>query len=147
MDNSEKTPYRPTIDNQAALTAAWSRLMQPLGFSAHAVWLMLIDADSRPVPQLIEIAETQDPPRGEERAGFVKFLRMLTGEVLPEGARVAFLVARPGPAITGQRDRVWATELYGACREVGLPCETVHLAGDDDVRPLPLDDLDLGRIA
>lgn len=147
MDNKEKSPYRPSIDSQAALTSAWSRIMQPLGFGAHAIWLMLIDPDDSPVPQLVEIADTEDPPSGDDRAGFVKFLRMLADEVMPEGARVAFLVARPGPAVAGAQDQAWATALYGACREAGVPCETVHLGGDDNVRPLPLDDLDLGRIA
>lgn len=147
MDNNEKTPYRPTIDSEAALTSTWSRLMQPLGFAAHATWLMAIGPDGSAVPQLVEIADTEDPPSGSDRAGFVAFLRMLAEDVLPEGARLAFLVTRPGIAVAGPHDKAWATALHGACHEAGVPCETVHVAGDDKVRPLPLDDLDLGRTA
>ena len=49
--------FRPIIHGQADLEDAWRTLMEPLGFSRRSLWLMFIDADDRPMPQLTEIED------------------------------------------------------------------------------------------
>jgi hypothetical protein len=139
----EQKPYRPTIRTQADLEKAWHHLLDPLGFSGYSLWMMVIEPDDHPVPRLTEIEDAELPPTEEEQRGLAEFLRALADEALAPGSRMAFLLSRPGRTGVGARDRAWAARLYGACRAAHLPCETVHLATDDALLPLPLDDLDV----
>lgn len=132
--------FRPTIQSQSDLHEAWSTLMQPLGFSRHSVWLMLIGHDDRPVPQLTEIEEAVHPLAGEELTGFAELLRMLREELVPDG-RFAFLRSRPGAAGLTSADRAWARALYEAGRVAGVPVEVVHRACDVDLVPIPMDEV------
>lgn len=129
-------PYRPTVRNQADLEEVWRHLMQPLGFVRHSIWMMLIEADDRPVPQLTEIDTDEMPPSdvGESLADLFAHL------LAPGSAeRLAFLRSRPGRGGVAAGDRAWARCLYDACRTAGVGCEVVHLATDVDVLPLPFD--------
>lgn len=131
--------YEPTIDTQAALQDAWRHLMGPWSYGGHSVWMMLI-LDDRPLPQLTEITESQDPPEEEETEGLAALLRMLNEEVVP-GGRFAFLRSRPGADVITEDDRAWATSLYAAARAASVRCEVVHLATRGAIRPIPLDDV------
>lgn len=137
------TPFRPTIHTQADLEDAWRHLMRPLGFDQRSLWLMLIDEDDRPLPQLTEVADLPDRPSGWEGRRVGHFLAMLSSS-MPE-CRFAFLLTRPGRGGPDDADRAWAELLYDAAREAATACEVVHLANDDTVAPIPLDDLDLGE--
>lgn len=133
--------FQPTIRSQSDLLDAWSHLMQPLGFSGHAVWMMMIGPDDRPVPHLTEITEAELPPvADEEVSGFAEMLRMLRDEIVPD-ARFAFLRARPGSAGITEADRAWAVALYEAGRIAGVPVEVVHRACDVDLVPIPMDEV------
>lgn len=132
--------FQPTIRSQSDLHEAWSTLMQPLGFSRHSVWLMLIGHDDLPVPRLTEIEEAGDPPAGEELTGLAELLRMLHEEIAPDG-RFAFLRSRPGDAGLTSADRAWARALYEAGRIAGVPIEVVHRACDVDLVPIPMDEV------
>jgi hypothetical protein len=138
--------YAPVIQTQADLEQVWRRLMSPLGFSGHSVWLMFIGADDRPVPQLTQIEDALTPPDEQVLGGLAQVLRSVVDDLVP-GGRVACLRSRPGrPAVTDD-DRAWASGLYDACRRAGLPAEVVHLASDDELVPLPLDELRLPETA
>lgn len=133
------SPLTPTISTQADLQDAWRKLMGPWGFGGHSIWMMLI-LDDRPLPQLTEITDAEEPPDTELVAGLVEVLQRLDRELAP-GARFAFLRSRPGvDAITGV-DRAWASTLYDAARRAAVPCEVVHLATRGAVRPVPQDDI------
>ena len=138
----DKPKFRPTIRTQADLEKAWRRLMSPLGFSGYSVWMMVIEPNHQPVPQLTQIEDAELPPDASEQSALADFLRALADDALAPGSRMAFLISRPGRNGAGERDRTWAARLYGACRQARLPCETVHLATDDILMPLPLDELD-----
>lgn len=133
-------PFAPTIHTQSDLQAAWRHLMGPWDFSGPSVWLMLIQ-DDRPLPHLTEITEA-GPPAPEMLAGLAELLRMLEEQVV-SGGRFAFLRSRPGPDTATELDRQWASGLYAAARQAGVPCEVVHLATRDAIRPIPPDDVDL----
>ena len=56
-------------------------------------------------------------------------------------SRFAFLWSRPGRGRPDASDRAWARALYGAGRAAGARLEVIHLAHDDDIYPLAVDDL------
>ena len=112
--------YRPTISSQSDLEATWRHLMTPLGFRDHSVWLMLIDADDRPLPQLTEIGDAADVPDEAQVAQLGTFIGMLVSDVLP-GGRVAFLRSRPGSDGVTDADRSFAAALYAATAAAGVP--------------------------
>lgn len=129
--------FDPLLTTQAQLEIAWRELMGPWSFGGHSVWMMLI-VDDRPLPQLTEIAEAEDPPDASLADGLADLLLMLDREVAP-GMRVAFLRSRPGRDIVTDADRAWASSLYASARRAGVPCEVVHLATRGAIRPIPAD--------
>jgi hypothetical protein len=134
------TPYRPLIRTQADLEDVWRHLMKPLGFDRAGLWLLLIDADDRPLPQLTEVSEIPDLPDPETTSGLAHVLTEVMHGVDPDG-RWAFLRSRPGRGGVDETDRAWAAGLYEMCREAGIAHDVVHLATDADVIPIPLDDV------
>ncbi|QCW49241.1 hypothetical protein FE634_00290 [Nocardioides dongxiaopingii] len=139
MDPTPPPPHRPVIRSQADLERAWRHLVEPLGFSAHSTWMMLIDAEDHPLPQLTQVEDCDRVPEPEVLTGFAELAAHLLDDVAP-GGRWAFLRSRPGAGVTDV-DRAWARGLVEACRELGVPTEVVHLATDVDLLPLPLDSL------
>lgn len=135
-----KTPFAPIITTQASLREAWRSLMGPWSYGGQSVWMMMI-VDDRPLPQLTEITESEEPPE-ELEEGLVELLRLLEAEVAP-GARFAFLRSRPGVDVIADTDRAWAAALYAAARLAAVECEVVHLATRGAVRPITQDDLGL----
>lgn len=136
---TDTTPFAPTIRTQADLRRTWQRLMSPLGFSGHSLWMLVIGPDDRPLPQLTEItdAEVPDP---ETADGFQRLLAQLHDAGL-DGVRFAFLHSRPGTGGVTAEDRAWARTLYAAARRAGVPVEVVHRANDQDLVPIPLDEV------
>jgi hypothetical protein len=140
------TTFEPTkpIETQADLHAVWCGLMEPLGFSEQSIWMLRIAPDRLPIPQIVKIAEADDVPSSADGHGFPEVMRMLDeGE---PGHSFAFLRSRPGRGVTNE-DRAWAAFLHEAGRTAGVAVEVVHLATDDDLTPLPLDTLRIGRSA
>lgn len=129
--------FDPVLITQTQLEDAWQELMGPWSYGGHSVWMMLI-VDDRPLPQLTEIAEAEDPPDASHADGLAEILFMLDREVAP-GMRVAFLRSRPGKDVVTDTDRAWATTLYASARRAGVPCEVVHLATRGAIRPIPAD--------
>ncbi len=140
MTESTNQPFRPVIRTQADLERAWRRLMEPLGFGGHSIWLMMIDTDDRPLPHVTQIEDADDPPTPEQAQGLTSMLGELLEDVAP-GGRVAFLRSRPGGGGATATDRAIARALLDACRATGLPVDVVHLATDVDVLPMVADDL------
>ncbi len=132
--------FQPKIRSQSDLLETWTRLMNPLGFSRHSVWMMLIGPDDQPVPHLTELEEAVQPPSAEDLPRMAEMLRMLQAEIVP-GGRFAFLRSRPGAGGITDADRAWASALYEAGRLAGTPVEVVHRACDVDLVPIPMDEL------
>ena len=137
----------PAIKTQSDLARHWRALMGPLGFSRPVLWLMFLDPSGRcdgMVTQVDEIPETSDP---ELLANLLGICAQVIDSELQPGSRVAFLRSLPGPRELTDGDRSWARGLLDAAREAGLPCEPVHLATDEAVRVIALDDLEERRSA
>ena len=129
-------PFRPLVRTQSDLEQMWRRLMSPLGFSSHTLWMVVIEND-RPVPQIIEIAEAAEAPVEEDSVAFARVLEHLA----QPGLRFAFLRSRPGGGRPDTSDRAWARALREAGRRSGAAVDVVHLAHDHDVLPIAVDDL------
>jgi hypothetical protein len=136
------TSFDRTIHTQADLEATWRDLVRPLGWSSPRFWIMLIEPSGRPLPQLIEIDELDGTPHKDDVERGAEFLQMLIEHLGVDDIRVAFLYARPGHESIQPLDRTWATSLASMARHAGLPCEPVHLANDERIVPIPLDELD-----
>ena len=128
--------FRPLLHTQSELESMWRRLMTPLGFDGHTLWMVVVK-DDRPIPQLMEIVEVSEPPEGEDVEAFA---HVLLGLARPD-TRFAFLRSRPGSGSPDAVDRAWARALYDAGRRAGARIEVVHVAHDHDVLPVALDDL------
>ncbi len=132
--------FRPRIRSQAGLEQLWRVLLEPLGFAGHSVWLMAIDRTGRPVPELLEVADVGRAPGPRSTPLLAAFVRDQVARLAP-GGRAALLRSRPGGGRAGPDDLAWASVLHAACAAAGVPAEVVHLATDEDVRPVPLDAL------
>lgn len=132
--------FRPIIRSQSELEEAWRHLMEPLGFSGHALWLMFIQADDEPIPRLTQIEDDGDLPGTEGWAGLAEVLRRVAEGAVP-GGRVAVLRSRPGAGGITPHDRAWARGIYDAGRMAGVRMEVVHRACDADLVPIPMDEV------
>jgi hypothetical protein len=134
------TPYRPTLRSQADLHEAWRHLIRPLGFHRRSLWLLLIDGDDRPTPVMTEVTDLPDTPEPETTDGLGDMLSRLMDDVDPSG-RWALLLSRPGAHGTDELDRVWVAALYDTLRNRSVPHDTIHLATDTEIVPVPLDEV------
>ncbi len=130
------TPVR----TQADLEQLWRDLMEPLGFSTGALWVLAIDGDNRPTRVLIEIRDEEMEPTAEEIARLGGILAHLRRDV-PDGSRWAFLRCRPGRGGASSADRELISALVAGCRQAGVETDVVHLATDDTLVPMPFDEL------
>ena len=131
--------FRPIIHGQADLEDAWRTLMEPLGFSRRSLWLMFIDADDRPMPQLTEIEDLPLALGDDDLQG----LERLLSHFRDTGLRPAFLLSRPGAGGLTAADRRCAAQVLEACRAAAMQAEVMHVATDTVLAPVPMDDLPL----
>ncbi|MBO0844255.1 MAG: hypothetical protein J2P22_02415 [Nocardioides sp.] len=129
-------PFRPVLRTQADVEQMWRRLMTPLGFSGFSLWVVAVE-DDRAVPKVMEFAEMPESPEDDD----AEALAVILGHLAAPDTRFAFLRSRPGGGRPDAADRAWARALYDAGRAAGVRLEVVHLAHDDDVYPLAVDDL------
>jgi hypothetical protein len=134
------TTYRPVISTQAELAEAWRHLVRPLGFHRRSLWLLLIDAEDRPTPVLTEVTDLPERSDPETLTGLADTLARLLDQIDPAG-RWALMLSRPGAGGASDHDLAWAGGLYATCRRFGIAHDLVHLATDEEVLPIPLDDV------
>ncbi len=134
------------IRGQADLHHHWRALMGQLGFSRRTLWVQLIGRDDRCAPALVQIEGLEPEPDDLFLANLMQICSHFVGETATYG-RVAMLLSRPGRRELTASDRVWAARLHRASRLASIPCEPLHLANDDEVRVISLDDFDLPESA
>lgn len=140
MTDFDREPFAPTLLSQADVEQMWRTLMQPLGWRRRALWFSLVAPDGRPLPQLCEVADLPEEIDGEGHDAAATLWRDLLADLAP-GGRIALLLVRPGCGGPSAADRSIAGGAYAACRAAGVPLEVIHLATDDDVWPLPADEV------
>lgn len=129
------------LDTQADVQHLWERLMGPLGFASHSIWVCFVDDRGAPVPHLTQVGDGDDvAPRPQEVAALCDALGHLAGE-LGGISGVAYLISRPGAWGLTEADRVVASQLVAGTRAAGLHCEPVHVADDHEVVAVAPDDL------
>jgi hypothetical protein len=145
MTTFDKEPFAPILLSQSDVEQLWRAVMRPLGWRGRALWFFLVTPDDRPLPRICEIADLPDAidPQGQEAAA--KLWHDLLADIVP-GGRIALLLVRPGGGGPSTTDRAIAEGTYAACRAAGVALEVIHLATDEDIWPLPADEV-LGRSA
>lgn len=107
--------------------------MGQLGFADRSLWLMLLDADGRPLPILPKIDELPPLPDGVIAQNIVAVCKSLIATGDGRRGRVAFLISRPGDDQVTTSDQAWAESLEREARSVGLPIWPVHIASDERI--------------
>jgi hypothetical protein len=140
MTTYENEKFAPILKSQSDVEQMWRVLMQPLGWGARALWFALVTHDDRPLPRLCEIPALPDEIDPDGHAAAATLWGDLIADVVP-GGRIALLFVRPGVGGPTEVDRALAANTYAACRACGVPLEVIHLATDEDVWPLPADEV------
>ena len=138
-------PDLPPILAQADLTAAWTELMGELGFSARQLWVMFIGPEGVAHPAVMKVEDLDDLPDDLFCGNLVQICRHFVDED-PAHGRVAMLLARPGRAALTASDRTWAAALYRAVRLGAIAADPLHLANDEELRVVAVDDVDLDEL-
>ena len=107
------------------------------GAYRRQVWLMLLDADVKPLPVIMPSAVPAQPD-GEDIVGFADFMRCAAYDVA--GSTLVVTFERPGPAHIVDRDRQWLKLLREACLETGVPFRGPFLLLGKEVRQVAPDD-------
>jgi hypothetical protein len=107
------------------------------GAYRRQVWLVLLDADSKPLPVVMPSA-VQAEPDGEDITGFADFMRCAAYDVA--GSILVVTFERPGPAQIVDRDRRWLKLLRAACVETGVGFRGPFLLLGNEVRQVAPDE-------
>lgn len=128
------------LHSQADVQRMWDLLMRPLGFGSHTLWITLVDDRAAPIPNLVQIADSDAVPTEQQVAQLFEFLR----EICAHQADItsfAFLLSHPGRGGLTDFDRQYAARLMDGARASGVRCHPVHVANDDVLVPVSADDL------
>lgn len=127
------------IRTQSDLHDLWRALVQPLGWHRRELWSLVIDDDDEPVRELSQLIDL--PGELDETAS--ARLASVMGEQLEgfPGGRIALLWCRPGLGPIRATDRRTAARVYAALAAAGVSTDVIHLATDDDIVPLPVDEM------
>ena len=130
----------PPVRSQDDLRRLWRMLMGPLGFGGRSLWLLVLDADDRPTPLILQIEDLPRRPDPGQLSGVVRVCQdVLREQVI--GGSVVFLLTRPGQRGVTPDEAVWARDLHQAVRKAGLPVWPLHRANDDELCAFAPDDL------
>ncbi len=126
------------VRSQSDLLRLWQALMGELGFTRTSTWVLHLDEDDHPTRRLLEIEDCAGDPVAGDLDSLTSMLARVGGAA---PGRWVFLRSRPGRHGPDATDRAWARELTLACRRAGVVTDVVHLATDQRLVPLPVDDL------
>ncbi len=132
----------PPLHTQADVTAVWTHLMGELGFGSRSLWVLFIGRDGHAHPAVMKVEQLDVRPDDL----FCANLMQICGNFVdddPAHGRVAMLLTRPGRAAMTEGDRVWVSMLYRTFRRAGIAAEPLHLANDEELRLVAVDDVGL----
>jgi hypothetical protein len=122
------------------LDGLWRALMGPLGFSTRRLWILLLDPDDRPVPQLTEIDDIPYDIDARLCEPVMHMCLHLLDMIVPGGS-VAILFSRPGRNSMSHGDRKLARALHTAASGADVALRPTHFANDVVLSVFALDDL------
>jgi hypothetical protein len=133
---ADTAPVRTQDDLQRLRRA----LMGPLGFGGRSLWLLVLDADNRPTPLIMQVEDLPPRPEIAQLDALVRMCRQILDGPLGGGS-VVLLLSRPGRCGLTADDAAWARGLHGAVRRAELPMWPIHRANDDELSVCTPDDL------
>jgi hypothetical protein len=122
------------------LDRIWRALMGPLGFRTRRLWILLLDADDRPVPQVTQIDDIPYEIDARLCEPVMHMCLHLLESIVPGGS-VAILFSRPGQNSMSQGDRELARALHTAASDTDVALRPTHFANDVVLSVFALDDL------
>ena len=129
----------PPLLSQADVHWFWRAMMGPLGFTGRRLWLVFLEPDRRPVAHVVTV---DDVPENPDPADVASLMTICAETCREQGmSGVTVLLSRPGRAGVRPSDRRWGLALLAAARAAQVELAPVHLANNDEVRPLTGDDL------
>jgi hypothetical protein len=136
---TKKEPYRPILRTQADVATFWTEICRPLGWARHDLWFVMVDAERRPLPLVQDVRDRPVEVDPEMVRGLVDVWRHVRDDLVPDGS-FAVLLCRPGSEVVQPTDRQWASAIASEAAAAGVPLEMIHVASDEAIRPLALDD-------
>jgi hypothetical protein len=132
-------PDRPIRDLDD-LTEAWRFVDGGHGYSAPQLFALLIDADGRVLPTIIQMydEELDSAPDDPLLEMFVDRLGE-TLDVHAPGGAVAIMKARPGSSEMNSLDRRWCRALHGHLHAASFASKPLFFATDTSLAVVPPD--------
>lgn len=142
MTNSSREPFAPTLTSDADVTTMWRTIISPLGWHTRRLYIVFVDPEGRPNPQIVEVDEMPEGFGREDAEVFVDFLGHIVRDVdhLDPGS-AALMFARPGSALLTDDDRALCRELYAAAQRAAVRLELLHVGTDTEIVPAPMDEV------
>ena len=130
----------PPVRTHADLELAWRRLIEPLGFGSRQIFAILLDADGRVHPSIVNVTDCPAAPDGQMLVNLARSLRTVRDEADPDAA-FAMLWARPTHAGTRASDIQWVRAITAVMRAHSLGEWPLYTADDSVLRVMSPDDL------
>lgn len=128
----------PPITDVDGLRQRWRSLVGTERFGRRSLWLIFLDAEGIQLPIVMPIDDVPARPDRTMLAGLGEILgqvRIADRHV----ASVAMLLSRPGDDAATAADWTWARELGRVLSRAGMPTWPLHLATNDQVQRITLD--------
>jgi len=124
----------------ADLFRSWSALAGPWGYDEPELFMLVFDAEGRPLPLLSGINEL-DPLPDEDMIGALCALMRQVIEAEAPGGSLAIMYARPGRRPAREEDDAWCRALHHGLQKAPFRSWPVFFATDDQVTQVPPDSL------
>ena len=138
-----RTPFAPVLRTSADVLGFWTAICRPLGWHRRDLWFCVVGGDHRPTPlmtQIEDLSEEPDPLVTDNLGGMWR--QLLDG--YEANGRIAVMLCRPGTASPTAADRAWGRAIAAGAGAHGVPLEPLHLASDEAILPLSMDNVDGG---
>jgi hypothetical protein len=122
----------------ADLFRSWSALAGPWGFDEPQLFVLVYDADGRPLPLVSGVKELDPWPDPEMIGALCEAMRHLI-EVEAPGGSLAIMYARPGRRPAREDDDAWCRALHHGLQKAPFRSWPVFFATDEQVTQVPPD--------
>lgn len=138
MRDDDSLPDEPLL-TEDALRCHVGRVVADDRPSGRELWILFLDADSRPLPTITVIDDTPEVPEDELVANLFWVLEKAMAEAAQDGS-VAFVLHRNGDATATTSDRTWAASLQEVGASASITVRGTYLAAAGPIRCLtPVD--------
>ena len=110
-------------------------LIDPVDRLRQSLWLFFVDRDDTQARVVVPIDGVPADPDPDEVGKLCWIIAEVLRNTEPDGS-VIITITRPGPAVIGERDRIWQERLKDGAILHGARIRLICLATPDGVLPL-----------